>query len=362
MTRPKTQPISPLSSSFLLASRLLGFLKKASIPLLLLATFACQKEHRDPTDPSFSSSSWEPTAKATSAAPDTKTSPPETLSTPEHQAEIDAWHDGRIQRLKSEDGWLTLAGLGWLAEGDNLAGSHPEATVQLPAGAPERVGVFRMKDGEVRFVPEPGIKLSLNGEPGRSAPTPPLKSSRGQKPDVLGLGTYRLHLMDMLTRKGIRVRDTQAPLRFEFQGVERFPVDAKWRKTARWVPASKGESMPIPNALGEAFDEPLSGRAYFEHEGDEHSLVATWDNGRLFFAFADQSNRKSTYPPGRFVSAAPPEAGEKEIVLDFNRAYNPPCAFTKWATCPRPVKENRLPFEVLAGEMAWAPDSAGSGE
>lgn len=258
------------------------------------------------------------------------------------------WHAEREKRLASEDGWLTLVALLWLKEGDNVAGSGAGATVGFPAKAPARLGVFHRSGQLVSFQPEPGVVVTLRS--GRPFTGGVLASDVKGAPDVLEAGGLRFHVVVRGDRVGLRVKDPDTPKRRDFHGIPSYPPDPKWRITARWEPAPAGTFIPVPNILGTVDQSPSPGTAVFSVDGKEFRLTPVLEEGesRLFFVFADATNRTETYGAGRFLYADPPMDGS--VVLDFNRAYNPPCAFSAYATCPLPPKQNRLPLAISAGE------------
>lgn len=263
-----------------------------------------------------------------------------------------AWHAQREKRLASEDGWLTLVALLWLKEGDNVAGSGPGATVVFPAKAPARLGTFRRADTAVSFQPAPGVVVTTAlGQPFGGGP---LASDAQGQPDVLEAGGLRFNVILRGERVGLRVKDPEAPRRMAFRGIPSYPADSRWRIEARWEPAPPGTVIPVPNVLGTVDSMPAPGTAVFTVAGQEYRLTAVLEEGEtdLFFVFGDTTNRSETYGAGRFLYAAPAKDGR--VVLDFNRAYNPPCAFTPYATCPLPPKQNRLPIAIPAGEKRTA--------
>lgn len=260
-------------------------------------------------------------------------------------AETNAWHQERLARLKAEDGWLTLIGLDWLDEGPNPAGSAAGTKVTLPATAPAQLGSYTRHGKAVSFTPAKGVTVTRDGKPFTGGA---LKTDEVGDPDVLRIGTLQLLTLVRGDRVGVRVRDSASAVRRGFKGIDRFPVSVAWRKDAVWEPAPPGQVERIVNVLGDEEEVPLAGSAIFTHEGKTYRLEATLEDGALFFVFGDPTNRDTSYPAGRFLTAAPPKEGH--VVLDFNRAYNPPCAFTSFATCPLPSKGNRLPVRVEAGE------------
>ena len=259
-----------------------------------------------------------------------------------------SWRAEREKRLASEDGWLTLVALLWLKEGDSVAGSAPGSSVLFPAKAPAQLGTFRRTGENVSFSPAAGVSVTTRD--GKPVAAGPLKSDVDGEPEVLEVGGLRFHLIVRGDRVGLRVKDPQAPRRLSFHGLPSYPADLRWRIEARWENAPAGTLLAVPNVLGGIDEMPAPGTAVFSLNGHEYRLTPVLEPGEsdLFFVFADATNRTETYGAGRFLYASPAKDGR--VVLDFNRAYNPPCAFTPYATCPLPPKQNRLPIAVSAGE------------
>jgi len=260
-----------------------------------------------------------------------------------------AWHEGRLQRLRSDDGWLTLVGLGWLKEGQNPAGSDGKAAVVFPEGAPTRVGTFTRSGTRVSFQPAPGVTVTRGGKPftGGAVAT----DEEGHvEPDVFQVGRLRFQVIVRGARVGVRIKDPEARARKEFKGIPTYPPSARWRLTARWEPSNPTTEIAVPNVLGQVERSPSPGTAVFTVDGKEYRLTPVLEEGSpdLFFVFADETNRTETYGAGRFLYAEPAKDGT--VLLDFNRAYNPPCAFSAFATCPLPPRQNRLALRVDAGE------------
>jgi uncharacterized protein len=258
-----------------------------------------------------------------------------------------AWHAQREKRLAADDGWLTLVALLWLKEGDNIAGSASGATVVFPAKAPARLGTFHRSGNAVSFQPEPGVVVTRANQPFAGGP---LKSDADGEPDILEVGGLHFFLIQRGDRMGLRVKDPDAPKRRDFHGVPTYEADPRWRIEAKWEPAPPGNSIPVPNVLGSVDKMPAPGTAVFSVDGKEFRLTPVLEEGEsnLFFVFADATNRTETYGAGRYLYAQPPKEGR--VVLDFNRSYNPPCAFSPYATCPLPPKQNRLSIPIAAGE------------
>ncbi len=244
--------------------------------------------------------------------------------------EIRAWREQREQSLKAPGGWLTVAGLFWLKPGANAFGTDPANAIVLPAGsAPARAGVFTLAGGKV--------SVTMNGR------------TRELRPDSDTAPVGRLELLPIKRgdRYGIRMKDPESALRRDFKGLKWFAARESWRITARFV--AEPRQLPVTNVLGQTEPEPCPGYAVFTVNGREFRLYPTQEGKRLFFVFRDRTAGKETYPAGRFLYSDLAQNGK--VVLDFNKAYNPPCAFTPYATCPLPVKENRLPVRIEAGEM-----------
>jgi uncharacterized protein (DUF1684 family) len=271
-----------------------------------------------------------------------------TMTPADLEAQTQQWHRRRLERLQAEDGWLTLVNLHWLEEGETVAGSEEDAALRLPPSAPRKLGTFSRRGQEVRFTPAPGVEITSRGKTFRGGA---LRTDAAGDPDVLRHGTLQFLAIVRGNRVAIRVRDSAAETRRNFHGIARFPVRPEWRKDARFERAQPGRKVSVPNVLGEVEDVPLAGIATFTHDGKEHRLEATWEDEKLFFVFGDLTNRKETYGAGRFLYADAPVDGR--VIVDFNRAYNPPCAFTPYATCPLPPPENKLPLRVEAGELRY---------
>lgn len=271
------------------------------------------------------------------------------------RAEIEEWRAEREARLREPDSWLSLVGLEWLEAGRNLVGSDPAADVQLPEKAPSTVGWIDWRDGELSFEPDPGAEVTRGGEP-LGGPIE-LATDAATRPTELALGSLRFYVIDRDGELAVRIKDRQSPLFEAFDGIESFPIDLSWRIDARF---ERSESeVGIPDILGRTTVQRSPGRVVFEHDGEPHELVALdgGEDGSLFLVFGDETNGDETYGGGRFVYTEPPREGS--VVVDFNRAYNPPCVFTPYATCPLPPPENRLPFPVSAGEKMWGAPHGG---
>jgi len=270
-----------------------------------------------------------------------------------YRAEVRKWRADREARLKADGGWLTVAGLFWLEEGPNRFGTDPAGDVVLPDGStPAKAGVFELKEGRVAVSLLPEAKATIGGKPVSGVSI--LRPDTSGSPDVLEMGTLSLSVIKRGDRYGIRLKDKNAAARKGFTGLEWFDVKEDYRVAARWVAYPEPKPVEVPNVLGQIVPMPSPGYAEFTLAGKSVRLdgvLESPDAEELFFIFRDQTSGKETYGAGRFLYADLPKNGK--VVLDFNKAYSPPCAFTPYATCPLPPRQNRLPVRVEAGEMAY---------
>jgi uncharacterized protein (DUF1684 family) len=272
-----------------------------------------------------------------------------------HAAEIEAWRRRRLARLTSEDGWLSLTGLFWLSEGSNAVGSALDAAVVLPGRSPERLGTIRWAGGRAVFDPADPSAAGLEAD-GRAVTGPvALATDAGGAPTVVSIGTVRFHLVERGGRVAVRVRDRENPARFGLKPIESFPVDPAWRFDARFDAYDPVRRMPVTSVVGTVEEEVVPGAVVFAAGGRELRLEPVLERGETdyWIVFGDATNGRETYGGGRFVYVPPPVGGR--TVLDFNKAYNPPCVFTPYSTCPLPAPGNRLPIRVEAGERTYSP-------
>lgn len=251
----------------------------------------------------------------------------------------------REAKLKTDTGWLTVAGLFWLKEGDNRFGSAPDNEIVLPAPAPAHAGVFTMKNRKVSVRTTAAL---LKGKPPAAGFV--LTNDDQGKEDVLEIGPLAMFVIDRGEKTGIRLRDKNSQYRREFTHLRWYPVKPAYRVEARFEPKPE-RTVRVPNIVGTYDEYKTNGDVVFQLNGKEHRLEPVLSGGRLFLIFKDKTAAKTTYGAGRFLYADLPKDGK--TVLDFNQAYNPPCAFTPYATCPLPPKHNQLPVAVEAGELNY---------
>jgi uncharacterized protein len=268
-----------------------------------------------------------------------------------YRQEVETWRKERVESLKKEDGWFTLVGLFWLNEGENRFGSDPEGTVILPEGkAPKVAGVLVRKGEQVEVRAEPGVKLTSDGKP---VTTLALRKDADGDPTKLELGSLIFYVIQRGDRIGVRIKDRESAALAAFHGLDNYPIQPAWRVEARFEPYNPPKEIVIPNILGDASNTPSPGAVVFDWQGKTYRMDALGDPKEgLFFVFADQTNGKESYGAGRFLDTGPVKDGK--VVVDFNLAYNPPCAFTAFATCPLPPAQNKLALRVEAGEKKYA--------
>ena len=287
-----------------------------------------------------------------------------------HAAEVETWHAERLASLQAEGGWLSLVGLFWLEDGDNTVGSDASAVVRLPESVPASVGTLSLSrtaaGPTVTFATSPELtspELTGSGEltvePAVDLGAPiTLVSDLHEEPTTLRHGSVSFYLIERGDRVGIRVKDSASAVRTAFAGIERFPVTFDWRLVTEYRPRTEAKTLQIPTAIGTVDDMASPGTIHFEKDGRSFQLDAFEgsDAQEVWFVFGDLTNAKTTYGGGRFLYSRFTDGDASQagsLVVDFNRAYNPPCVFTPYATCPLPTLENRLDIAVEAGEKVW---------
>jgi uncharacterized protein (DUF1684 family) len=285
--------------------------------------------------------------------------PPEPEPSHDHVREVDAWAARRLERLTADDGWLTVVGLEWLEPGANTIGSGPANRVRLPGG-PERLGSILVSDVGIRLDAAPGVEGLLGPAGAVSRAIELLDDRGGREPTRLRLDALTFFVIEREGHRAVRVKDAGAPARERFGGIERWPVDARWRVEARFEPLPADASVLAPDVLGTGQTYATPGVLRFDLAGAPCRLVAFQEPGEdeLFLVFGDRTNGTDSFAGGRYLYAQAPD-GRGIVVLDFNRAYNPPCVFTAFATCALPLEENRLVVRVEAGEKRYEGPGAG---
>jgi uncharacterized protein len=263
------------------------------------------------------------------------------------QVENRKWREEREAKLKAEDGWLTVSGLFWLKDGENTLGTGRKQRIVLPKGsAPANVGSLELANGVVTLRVAPSVSVMVKNKKVRDLE---MRFDGQKPPDPFNVGSLQLSVIKRGDRYGLRVRDKNSAARRQFKGLRWFPASESYRVTASFVPDDQAKEIIIMNVLGDELKMKSPGTLSFELNGQTYQLrPVIEDDKKLFILFKDSTAGKSTYGAGRFLYADLPKDGK--VVLDFNRAENPPCAFTLYATCPLPPKQNFLPIAIDAGE------------
>lgn len=266
--------------------------------------------------------------------------------------ELETWHQKRIKSLTSKTGWFTLAGLYWLKEGVNTFGSGSDNDIRFPESkAPDKIGSFNLNGEKVHIEIEDGIRVRHEGLPVSNLEMIPDLSG---KPTILTLDSLSWFVIRRDDKFGIRLRNRDSQNLKNFTGIERFTVDTTWRIEAKLEVYDPFKEIEIPTVLGIINKQKSPGALVFFVDDKEYRLdpVGNLEKKSLFLIFADQTNGYDTYGAGRFLVVDSTQSDDTYII-DFNKAYNPPCAFTPYATCPLPPQQNVLPFEVTAGEKNY---------
>ncbi len=266
---------------------------------------------------------------------------------PDYVTSLKNWQAENEANLKKDSGWLTVAGLYWLREGENTVGADASNDFVLPEGsAPGDVGVFDFEDRKATFRAADGVTVTQNGEPATR-----VELEMGEK-HAVAIGELKMWLHYSGPRLAIRLRDLNSSLRKEFTGLKWFAVDPRYKVVAKFTPYAEPKKVDLLNVLGdiESFESP--GYVDFELMGTSVRMEPlSTRGGGLWFVFRDGTSGKGSYPAARFLRTEKPENGE--VVIDFNRSYNPPCAYNPHTTCPVPTKQNRLKVPVEAGEKNY---------
>jgi uncharacterized protein (DUF1684 family) len=264
-----------------------------------------------------------------------------------YEAKIKAWQQKRLQGLKEKDGWLSLAGLFWLKQGKNTFGSNKDNILVIEeVKAPAQIGTFFWEKDEVRF--SASEKVNVLHQDKRVSELKMENDEKG-KPTVLHCGSLSWYIIKRGNRLGVRLKDSQHPRLSKLEKIDSFPVNPQWRIEAVLERFKQPRQVTIPNVLGTESQEEIQGVLVFKIEGKVYRLLPMGSKGTLFVIFGDETNGMETYGGGRFLSVAGPDQ-KGHTIIDFNKAFNPPCVFSNYATCPLPPQENQLKLRVTAGE------------
>ena len=270
-----------------------------------------------------------------------------TVIAQDYETEINLWRTDREARLTAEDGWLTVAGLFFLTEGTSSFGKSPLNDIVLTSG-PEMAGLFTLRDGSISVEALKGQTLSVDGKDVGSATLWPFE---GNEPPTVTIGALTLFGHYSGDRLAIRMRDRDSEIRRDFTGLRWFSPDESYRVRGTFIPHEEPRIVELPNILGDVETFRSTGSVKLTVHGQELTMTTIDSGNRLWFIFRDLTSGKETYPAARFLYAPAPQEGT--TVVDFNQAYNPPCAFNPHTTCPLPPLENRLPIRIEAGELDY---------
>ena len=272
----------------------------------------------------------------------------EKINKEEYIQSVKEWQQNRLERLKSENGWLNLVGLHWLKEGENPFGSNEANNIVFSEKAPEFIGSYMLYKNNISVRIEPDVDVYINDSLLKEHE---VFTDADKNTTHFKLGDFRWHIIKRGDRYGIRLRDLKSALLEQITEIPSFPINLNWKVKATFEPFENPKEIAVPNFLGDIDYEKCYGLLKFNINGKELSLMPLGDgvNENFFVIFADETSAEETYGAGRFLSVEKPDKNGITFI-DFNKATNPPCAFTDYATCPLPPKENILPVKILAGE------------
>lgn len=268
-----------------------------------------------------------------------------------HADEIEDWKRARVRALKATDGWLNLEGLFWLEEGKNTVGSDEKNNIVFPKSKIKaQSGYFFRKGDSVWLVPDANSAFVING---KRITQKTLIFSNPEDMVLVSSGSLQFNIIKRSEKIGIRLRDFQSKNLTQFKGISYFPTDSSWKIKAQFIKPAFKQHIIIKNALGQENPTELAGKIRFEYKGNFYTLDAISEGEYLLVVMGDNTSGISTYAAGRFLYIRKTDAEKDDFHIDFNMAYNPPCVFTPFATCPIPPPQNMLPFEVTAGEKMY---------
>ena len=270
---------------------------------------------------------------------------------PEYIKSLKEWHRKREANLKKENGWLNLVGLFWLKDGVNTVGGDSSNDIVFPKNKSANfLGKFVKQDSVIYFEANKNVLVTHNGKPVSRIK---MNNDMQKETTVLAHRTLRWFIIKRgKNRYGVRLRDLKSKLLSEFKGIKYFPINEDWKITGKFIPFEKVKKIEIPTIIGTNEVDYSPGEIVFKIKGLQYSLLPVNDGKKFFIIFADKTSGKETYGAGRFLTVNKPDSNGN-VTLDFNKAYNPPCAFTPYATCPLPPKENYLPVKITAGELNY---------
>lgn len=261
--------------------------------------------------------------------------------------ELEEWKADRMESLTNPTGWMRLAGMYFLEEGENTFGSGEDVDIQFPEGTiPEYAGTIVLQNGIVTMSVADGVDISFEGES-----IDQIVLYDGDETPAVEHGTLEWLIIEREDLIAIRLYNKENQKVDDFEGFPRYETDTKWYLKAKYVPAEEGSTIPIVNVLGQQSDTPSPGHLEFMIDGKVYTLDALESSTDMFIIMADETNQTETYQAGRYLYVEYPEDGSDYTIIDFNKAYNPPCAYNMFTTCQLPPVQNRLEVAVTAGEL-----------
>jgi uncharacterized protein (DUF1684 family) len=263
-----------------------------------------------------------------------------------YEKEMEAWRDSRIGRLKSKTGWLNLAGLYWLKDGDNSFGSDSSNTIIFPPNAKSFYGILQKNGDSILLRTSKNAEIKINGE---IVTEKFLDSDSPGKPSLMESGSLAWFIIKRDGRFGIRLRDYNHPRIAKLEHIPCYKTSVNWRIVADFIPFDSIRKIETATIIGGTEISNCPGELVFRKGLRKYRLLPFSEGDEFFIIFADKTNGIETYGNGRFLYSSLPDSSNK-VILDFNKAYNPPCAFSPFATCPMPPRENILDLRIEAGE------------
>ncbi|MCB1585123.1 MAG: DUF1684 domain-containing protein [Xanthomonadales bacterium] len=265
------------------------------------------------------------------------------------QKDLEDWKQARSESLRKPHGWVSLVGMEWLYKGENSIGASADNKIVLLHG-PENIGVFNLDGNQITFKPAIDVDIKANDNPVTEKIEVKMDSSGS--PTIFTVDTFQFYVIER-GKPALRIKDSQAKTLLEFRGVEYFPVSEKFYIDAEFIPYQPAKEVEIVNVLGLISKDQSPGKLQFNIDGETYSLDVLDAGDSYYIIFADRTSGRTTYGPGRFLYADKPKEGETTTKINFNKAYNPPCAFTDYSTCPLPPPQNRLRAFIEAGEKKY---------
>lgn len=263
-----------------------------------------------------------------------------------YSAEMEQWEESRIETLKKPTGWLRLAGMYWLNEGVNNFGSGDDQDVQFPERTiPNHAGYFVMENGVVTLRSAEGVEMTHEGETIREKVI-----FDGEEALDIEYESLEWLVIERDGEVAIRLFNKENEKADSFNGFPRYPLEPSLKLKAKYLPNPENTTIPIINVLGQNMETPSPGKVEFMIDGNRYSVDALAGTTRLFLIIGDETNQTETYQAGRYMYIDYPEEGSDYTVIDFNKIYNPPCAYSVYTTCQLPPPNNRLDVAIEAGE------------